>query len=200
MLSYQHQYHAGNFADVHKHLILRVLFESLLKKEKPFSYIDCHAGSGIYDLESKEARKTAERSNGIDQIWREESNNETVQTYLESIRSFDAESQRSLEKLNEVNLLPAQEFPLDESGIRDFRQNFRERFEIDPNTCPVYTDISEGHSSPGVEYYLPLFFEQTESLLDYLPSKPLVVIQQGVETAAADFWSSTTERCRRRWG
>ncbi|MFT5452994.1 MAG: 23S rRNA (adenine2030-N6)-methyltransferase [Enterobacterales bacterium] len=89
MLSYQHQYHAGNFADVHKHLILRVLFESLLKKEKPFNYIDCHAGSGIYDLESREARKTAERSNGIDQIWLEDSDNETVQTYLEAIRSLN---------------------------------------------------------------------------------------------------------------
>jgi 23S rRNA (adenine2030-N6)-methyltransferase len=90
MLSYQHQYHAGNFADVHKHLILRVLFESLLKKEKPFNYIDCHAGSGIYDLESREARKTAERSNGIDQIWQESSNDETVQTYREAILSLNS--------------------------------------------------------------------------------------------------------------
>jgi 23S rRNA (adenine2030-N6)-methyltransferase len=89
MLSYQHQYHAGNFADVHKHLILRVLFESLLKKEKPFNFIDCHAGSGIYDLESREARKTAERSNGIDQIWMENSKDETVKVYLEAIRSLN---------------------------------------------------------------------------------------------------------------
>ena len=89
MLSYQHQYHAGNFADVHKRLILRVLIESLQKKEKPFNYIDCHAGSGIYDLESREARKTAERSNGIDQIWLDNSNDETVRIYLEAIRSLN---------------------------------------------------------------------------------------------------------------
>jgi len=89
MLSYQHQYHAGNFADVHKHLILRVLFESLLKKEKPFNYIDCHAGSGLYDLESREARKTAERTNGIDQLWLEKRNNKTVQSYLDAIRGLN---------------------------------------------------------------------------------------------------------------
>ena len=60
MLSYQHEYHAGNFADVHKHLCLRVLFESLLRKDKPFCYIDCHAGAGVYDLAGTEARRTSE--------------------------------------------------------------------------------------------------------------------------------------------
>ncbi len=69
MLSYQHEYHAGNFADVHKHLCLRLLFESLLKKDKPFCYIDCHAGAGIYDLESAHARKTAECEQGIGRLW-----------------------------------------------------------------------------------------------------------------------------------
>jgi len=69
MLSYQHEYHAGNFADVHKHLCLRVLFEALLRKDKPFCYIDCHAGAGAYDLGSTEARKTSEFSNGIGRLW-----------------------------------------------------------------------------------------------------------------------------------
>jgi len=63
---------------------------------------------------------------------------------VESIRSFDVENQCSLEKLSEIDLLPAQEFPLDEPGIKKFRQNFRERFDIDPNTCPVYSDVSQG--------------------------------------------------------
>jgi transcription-repair coupling factor (superfamily II helicase) len=76
---------------------------------------------------------------------------------VESIRSFDAETQRSVEKINEIKLLPAQEYPLDEAGIKHFRLKFRETFDIDPNSCPVYVDISEGISSPGVEYYLPLF-------------------------------------------
>lgn len=69
MLSYQHQYHAGNFADVHKHLLQRLLFESLLKKDKPFCYVDCHAGSGLYDLDDAAAKKTMEFSQGIARLW-----------------------------------------------------------------------------------------------------------------------------------
>ena len=90
---------------------------------------------------------------------------------LESIRCFDIDSQRSTDKLTEINLLPAKEFPLDEAGITGFRQHFRERFDIDPNTCPVYTEVSEGIASAGVEYYLPLFFDELVSLFDYLPEK-----------------------------
>ncbi|MFA7554257.1 MAG: 23S rRNA (adenine(2030)-N(6))-methyltransferase RlmJ [Spongiibacteraceae bacterium] len=69
MLSYQHQYHAGNFADVHKHLLQRLLFESLLKKTKPFCYIDCHSGSGQYNLREDAASKTMEYSHGIERLW-----------------------------------------------------------------------------------------------------------------------------------
>ncbi|MGD8839708.1 MAG: transcription-repair coupling factor, partial [Gammaproteobacteria bacterium] len=88
---------------------------------------------------------------------------------IESIRSFDPETQRSIDKVDEIKLLPGQEYPLDEEGIKRFRLAFRENFDIDPNTCPVYVDISAGSSSPGVEYYLPLFFERLASLFDYLP-------------------------------
>ena len=97
---------------------------------------------------------------------------------IESIRSFDIENQCSLEKLNAINLFPAQEFPLDEAGIKLFRQNFRERFDIDPNTCPVYADVSQGMSSPGVEYYLPLFFDRLVSLFDYLPDTAQFLIDR----------------------
>jgi 23S rRNA (adenine2030-N6)-methyltransferase len=69
MLSYQHEYHAGNFADVHKHLCLRVLFEALLRKEKPFCYIDCHAGAALYDLAGEQARRTSEFASGIGKLW-----------------------------------------------------------------------------------------------------------------------------------
>ena len=95
---------------------------------------------------------------------------------VESIRSFDAETQRSIEKVDDINLLPAQEYPLDEAGIRDFRLKFRETFDIDPNTCPLYVDISEGIPSPGIEYYLPLFFDQLVSLFDYLPADSRLLI------------------------
>jgi len=69
MLSYQHEYHAGSFADVHKHLCLRVLFEALLRKDKPVCYIDCHGGAALYDLNSREARRTAEHVAGIGRLW-----------------------------------------------------------------------------------------------------------------------------------
>jgi 23S rRNA (adenine2030-N6)-methyltransferase len=91
MLSYQHEYHAGNFADVHKHLCLRVLFESLLKKEKPFCYIDCHAGAGIYDLNGPEARRTAEAAGGIGRLWegRAEASAPPLVAYLQAVAALN---------------------------------------------------------------------------------------------------------------
>ena len=117
---------------------------------------------------------------------------------LESIRSFEVENQRSLEKLNAINLLPAQEFPLDDAGIRGFRQNFRERFDIDPNTCPIYTDISDGHTSPGVEYYLPLFFDRVVSLFDYLPESSQFLLDQTALDHCQAFLQHVEERYESR--
>jgi len=117
---------------------------------------------------------------------------------VESIRSFDVESQRSLEKLDEINLLPAQEFPLDDQGIKKFRENFRERFDIDPNTCPVYSDVSQGMSSPGIEYYLPLFFEGLVSLFDYLPEKSQFLFDQSAFESSELFLQQVTERYESR--
>ncbi|MDH5355594.1 MAG: transcription-repair coupling factor, partial [Gammaproteobacteria bacterium] len=117
---------------------------------------------------------------------------------LESIRSFDVESQRSLQKLDQVNLLPAQEFPLDEEGIKTFRLNFRECFDIDPNTCPVYADISQGISSPGVEYYLPLFFKQLVSLFDYLPEHSQFLLDQSALEHSEEFLSHVEDRYESR--
>lgn len=89
MLSYQHEYHAGNFADVHKHLCLRVLFESLLKKDKPFCFIDCHAGSGRYDLQSPEANKTGEFAKGIANIWGRREFPDSTAAYLAAVTSLN---------------------------------------------------------------------------------------------------------------
>ncbi len=106
---------------------------------------------------------------------------------LESIREFDIDNQRSTKKLDLINLLPAKEFPLDASGITTFRQNFRERFEIDPNTCPVYSDVSEGIASAGVEYYLPLFFDGLMSLFDYLPKNARFIVDQSALEHGEEF-------------
>ncbi|MCP4877485.1 MAG: transcription-repair coupling factor [Gammaproteobacteria bacterium] len=117
---------------------------------------------------------------------------------VESIRSFDAETQRSVEKTEQIKLLPAQEYPLDEAGIEAFRLRFRETFEIDPNTCPVYVDISQGISSPGVEYYLPLFFDHLVSLFDYLPENSRLFIDDAALTQAATFVEQVRERYESR--
>ncbi|MFT5599357.1 MAG: transcription-repair coupling factor (superfamily II helicase), partial [Chitinophagales bacterium] len=117
---------------------------------------------------------------------------------IESIRSFDIEDQRSLKKLTEVNLLPAQEFPLDAAGIKTFREKFREKFDINPNSCPVYADVSQGSSSPGVEYYLPLFFDQLFSLFDYLPDNAQFLIDQSAFDTCQSFRDQVDERYEMR--
>ncbi|TNF89130.1 MAG: transcription-repair coupling factor, partial [Gammaproteobacteria bacterium] len=117
---------------------------------------------------------------------------------VESIRRFDAESQRSIDRIDEIRLLPAQEYPLDEEGIKRFRLYFRETFDIDPNTCPVYVDISAGSSSPGVEYYLPLFFDRLVSLFDYLPQQSRLLIDDAALTHANGFAQQVEERYESR--
>ena len=91
MLSYQHEYHAGNFADVHKHLCLRILFQAMLKKDKPFSYIDCHAGAGSYDLGSAQARRTSESDGGIGKLWqcRQSAESPALAAYLQAVAALN---------------------------------------------------------------------------------------------------------------
>ena len=95
---------------------------------------------------------------------------------IESIRVFDAETQRSGDKVPALRLLPAREFPLTAEGIQAFKRRFRVRFPGDLTEMPVYMDIAEGAPPAGIEYYLPLFFERTATLLDYLPKNTLIAI------------------------
>ncbi|MHB8915948.1 MAG: transcription-repair coupling factor, partial [Thiobacillus sp.] len=88
---------------------------------------------------------------------------------IETLRAFDVDTQRSLYPVGEIRLLPAREFPLDDAGVTRFRQNFREAFEGDPSKSKLYKDVSNKLAPGGIEYYLPLFFEETASLFDYLP-------------------------------
>ena len=113
---------------------------------------------------------------------------------MESIRLFSPETQRSLEKINEIRMLPAKEFPLTENAIELFRQGFRSQFSGNPFQSPIYQDISEGICSPGIEYYLPLFFEKTETLFDYLPKDTLIVTLGDIQTKAEEFWKEVNLR------
>lgn len=113
---------------------------------------------------------------------------------IDSIRSFDPETQRSIHKMDNICLLPAREFPFDEQAIAGFRTRWRSVFHVTPQQCPVYQDVSQGLMSPGIEYYLPLFFEHTATLLDYLPKNTLVVRCLDCPKAMDDFWHTAQYR------
>ena len=114
---------------------------------------------------------------------------------IESIRSFDVDTQRSLYPVREIELLPGREFPMDEESRGRFRSRFREIFEGDPSRALPYKDIGNGIAFAGVEYYLPLFFQRTATLFDYLPADALAVTLGDAPAAIAQFGQDT----RNRW-
>ena len=89
---------------------------------------------------------------------------------IDSIRRFDPDTQRSLESIKRLRLLPARELPLDAEAVKAFRRRYRERFDGDVARMPVYRGVSEGIAPPGIEFYLPLFFDATAQITDYLPA------------------------------
>lgn len=117
---------------------------------------------------------------------------------IESIRSFDAETQRSIDKLDALELLPAHEFPLNEAGITRFRRAFRNTFPAESKNSPIYQAVSDGNAPAGIEYYSPLFFEHMASLFDYLPTQTQFVLLEGGDSAMQAFWESTHERFEQR--
>lgn len=117
---------------------------------------------------------------------------------IETLRTFDPETQRSVDKVESIRLLPAREFPLDKKAVTDFRGRFRERFDVDFRRCPIYQDLASGITPAGIEYYLPLFFGETETLFDYLPGNTQVFSLPGIEQAAEQFWSDVRSRYEER--
>ena len=113
---------------------------------------------------------------------------------IESIRTFDVDTQRSLYPVPEIRLLPAREFPLDEAGIAKFRSNFREQFEGDPQRATIYKNVSKGTASGGIEWYLPLFFDDTATIFDYLPKETIVCLHGNLDKAAQSFWFDAQSR------
>lgn len=113
---------------------------------------------------------------------------------IDTLRSFDPDTQRSLEQVKQIRLLPAKEFPLNQSAINSFRDRFKAVFDVDHRRCPVYQDISDGLATAGIEYYLPLFFENTATLFDYLPANTLVITPEQVQETVETFWTDCTGR------
>ncbi len=118
---------------------------------------------------------------------------------VDSIRTFDPDSQRSLYPVPEVRLLPGREFPMDEAARTAFRARWRERIDGDPTKARVYKDIGTGIATAGIEYYLPLFFDETATIFDYLGSGERaadLVLHGAVDDALNKFWTDTRERHR----
>ena len=117
---------------------------------------------------------------------------------IDSIRTFDPETQRTLESHDDIRMLPAREFPMDENAIRSFRQRYRARFEGDPQACNIYREVSQGIASAGIEYYLPLFFEKTSTLFEFLPDSSLILKMDATDTACENFYVQLLERYESR--
>ena len=115
---------------------------------------------------------------------------------IDSIRTFDPDSQRSLYPVPEVRLLPGREFPMDEGARTRFRSRWRELLEGDPTKSRIYKDMGNGVATAGIEYYLPLFFEQTANVFDYLGENATVVLHGDLEPAFQRFWQDTRDRYR----
>ena len=120
---------------------------------------------------------------------------------IDAIRRFDPETQRSLDALPALRLLPAREFPLDPDAIRAFRRRWRSRFEGDPTRSPLYTGVSDGYAPAGIEFWSPLFFEDTGTLFDYLPARTVIAdFTQDREGGLTRAWRSIQDRHAERSG
>ena len=130
---------------------------------------------------------------------------ELLDDEIDSIRHFDPESQRSLDRIDSVHLLPGRELPMDEASIARVLDILRERFDVDTRRSALYQDLKAGLAPAGIEYYLPLFFppardgsDTTATLFDYLPVSALPVLADGSQAAATAFWQQTRNRYEQR--
>ncbi|MCG7199229.1 transcription-repair coupling factor [Marinobacter pelagius] len=113
---------------------------------------------------------------------------------IETLRTFDPETQRSIDRIDRIELLPAYEFPWHKEARSGFRNRWFEQFPNADRDAPIYQDVSHGITPPGIEYYLPLFFDETATLFDYLPGETLVFTAQGLNEAVSQFEAETRNR------
>ena len=123
---------------------------------------------------------------------------ELLDDEVDTIRVFDPETQRSLDKIDAIRLLPGREVPLDDDATQRALQALRERFDIDTRRSALYQDLKAGSAPAGIEYYLPLFFRETSTLFDFLGANTLPVLGEGALEAAEHFWTQTRERYEQR--
>lgn len=123
---------------------------------------------------------------------------ELLDDEIDTLRAFDPETQRSAGAVERIELLPAREFPFEEPDQRRVREAIRERFDLDVRRSALYQDLKNGSAPSGIEYYLPLFFDATATLFDYLPKDSLIVIEDQALAAADQFFAATHERYQQR--
>lgn len=117
---------------------------------------------------------------------------------IETLRTFDPETQLTIEQVTSIQLLPAKEFPLDKIGINRFKQHWLEKFDVDHKACSIFQDVSAGISPAGIEYYLPLFFESCSTLFDYLPDNTQIYALGNIEKSSENFWLELLRRYESR--
>ncbi len=117
---------------------------------------------------------------------------------IDTIRTFDPENQRSIEEIDSINLLPAHEFPTSEAAIEEFRSRWRQRFEARREPESVYMQVSKGTWPAGIEYWQPLFFEETETLFDYVPNDSQILVVGQIEPAIDTFLADVATRYDQR--
>jgi len=113
---------------------------------------------------------------------------------VETLRTFDPETQRSIDRMERIELLPAYEFPWHKEARSGFRGRWFEQFPNADKNAPTYQDVTHGITPPGIEYYLPLFFDHTATLFDYLPGSTHVVTAEGLNDAVSHFDAETRNR------
>lgn len=113
---------------------------------------------------------------------------------VDTLRTFDPETQRTVDKVEAINLLPAREYPLDRGAISRFQMHWYDQFDVDPDQCATYVEVSAGRSPGGCEYYLPLFFERCATLFDYLPDNTAIITTGDHHAAARHFWDEVQTR------
>jgi len=119
---------------------------------------------------------------------------ELFEEQVDKISNFEPDTQRSQNTIEKIRLLPAREFPLTKESIQLFRTQWRTEFSGKPTRCPIYQDVSANLAPAGIEYYLPLFFEKTHTLFDYLPNNNIIITLQGVLEKAEQFWQEIKQR------
>lgn len=113
---------------------------------------------------------------------------------VDTLRTFEPESQRTVDKVDAINLLPAREYPLNRAAVSRFQLNWYDSFDVDNDSCPTYVEVSAGRSPSGCEYYLPLFFEHCATLFDYLPENVAIITTGDHHGAARHFWEEVETR------